>query len=142
MTEIIGVTFPIPKKFMDRFFFEGKTVFIKPATCFKEIQPGMKFVFYQSREDTGFVGEGKIVSVSFTDNPLAFFEQFNNEIFLTPEEIIEYISSQARWIGIKVRKGNVKKRLWMAIKLKGIKKYNEIDKLPKFVPVGGQYLRQ
>lgn len=28
-----------------------KDVFIKPATVFNELKPGMKFVFYQSRED-------------------------------------------------------------------------------------------
>ena len=31
MTEIVGVTYPIPKRFMDR-FFKGKDVFVKPAT--------------------------------------------------------------------------------------------------------------
>ena len=60
MAEIIGVTYPIPKKFIDRFFKKGKNVFIKPATVWKQLKPGMKFVFYQSQEDTGFVGEAKI----------------------------------------------------------------------------------
>ena len=53
MTTITGATFPIPKPYMSRFFEEGKTVFIKPATVFKEIKPGMKLVFYQSHENTG-----------------------------------------------------------------------------------------
>jgi len=52
MTKIVGVTFPILKQFIDRFFKDGKDVFIKPATCFKELKSGMKFVFYQSHEDT------------------------------------------------------------------------------------------
>lgn len=70
MSEITGVAFPIPKKYMSRFFNEGKTVFIKPASCFKEIKPGMKFVFYQSHEDTGYVGEGIVNSISFSEKPL------------------------------------------------------------------------
>ena len=52
---IVGVSYPIPKEFMKR-FFEGKDVFVKPATAWKRLKPGMKFVFYQSHEDTGFVG--------------------------------------------------------------------------------------
>ena len=50
MSTITGVTFPVPKHLMPRFFAEGKTVFIKPATVFKELKPGMKLVFYQSHE--------------------------------------------------------------------------------------------
>lgn len=46
MTEIVGVTFPIPKMYISRFFTERKTVFIKPAAVFKELKPGMKLVFY------------------------------------------------------------------------------------------------
>ena len=59
MGEITGVTYPIPKRFMHRFFKEGKDVFVKPATVWKQLKPGMKFVFYQSHDDTGFVGEAK-----------------------------------------------------------------------------------
>jgi hypothetical protein len=36
MTEITGVAFPIPKQFVQR-FFEGRDVFVKPATVFKEL---------------------------------------------------------------------------------------------------------
>jgi len=50
MAKIVGVSFPIPKQFIDRFFKEGKDVFIKPAKIWKELKPRMKFVFYQSRD--------------------------------------------------------------------------------------------
>ncbi|MDK2891534.1 MAG: hypothetical protein PWR21_2166, partial [Methanoculleus sp.] len=36
MSTITGVTFPVPKKYIPRFFKDKKTVFIKPATVFKE----------------------------------------------------------------------------------------------------------
>ena len=42
MPDITGVTFPVPKHLMPRFFRDGKTVFIKPATIFKELRSGMK----------------------------------------------------------------------------------------------------
>ena len=48
MPEITGVTFPVPKHLMPRFIEENKTVFIKPATVFKDLRSNMKLVFYQS----------------------------------------------------------------------------------------------
>ncbi len=74
MTEIVGVTYPIPKQFMDRFFRDGKDIFIKPATVWKQLKPGMKFVFYQSHEDTGFVGEAKVKRVMLSEDPMKFYE--------------------------------------------------------------------
>jgi hypothetical protein len=138
MGEIVGVTYPIPKQYMDRFFKEGKNVFVKPATVWKQLKPGMKFVFYQSHEDTGFVGEARIKRVVLSENPMQFFETFGDRIFLTKDELKEYIKSQERW----GRRESRKKRLWMAIELEGIKKYDKPIKPKRFVPVGGQYLRE
>lgn len=141
MSEIVGVTYPIPKRFMDRFFKDGKNVFVKPATVWKQLKPGMKFVFYQSHEDTGFVGEAKIKRVVLSENPMQFFETYGDRIFLTKDELKEYIKSQGRWKYKKVR-GQEKKKLWMAIELEDIKKYDRPVKPKRFVPVGGQYLRK
>jgi hypothetical protein len=141
MSQIIGVTFPIPKQYTKRFFDDGKTVFIKPATCFKELKPGMKFVFYQSHEDTGFVGEGKIMKIAFSIDPLQFFDQFDKKIFLTPEEVKTYLQNLNQWKHIRVRKNSIKQRVWLAIELNEIIKYKEIKRPTRFVPVSGQYLR-
>jgi len=86
MSEIKGVTYPIPKQFMDR-FFKGKDVFVKPATVWKQLKPRMKFVFYQSHEDTGFVGEAKIKMILLQGDPMKFFETYGDRIFLTKEEL-------------------------------------------------------
>ncbi|RLI76673.1 hypothetical protein DRP05_12465 [Archaeoglobales archaeon] len=137
---IVGVTYPIPKQFVDR-FFKGKNVFVKPATVWKHLKPGMKFVFYQSREDTGFVGEAKIKRIVLSENPMQFFDTFGDKIFLTKEELKEYIKSQERWKGVKSR-GKEKKKLWMAIELEDIKKYDKPIKPKRFVSVSGQYLRE
>ena len=141
MSEITGVTFPVPKHLMPRFFAEGKTVFIKPATVFKELRSGMKLVFYQSREDTGYVGEATIRRIVINDNPLAFFETFGDAVFLTRDEVKAYLESQGRWQGIRVRKGKPKKRPWMALELEDIRRYDKPRKPERFVPVGGKYLR-
>ncbi|MDD3622333.1 MAG: DUF365 domain-containing protein [Methanofollis sp.] len=142
MTEITGVTFPVPKAYMVRFFEEGKTVFIKPATVFKELRPGMKLVFYQSHEDTGYVGEATIARVLLEDDPLVFFETFGDAIFLTEAEVKEYVEAREHWQGHRVRKGEKKQKPWMALELKDIHRYDTIKKPNRFVPVGGKYLRE
>ncbi len=142
MSRIIGVTFPVPKDLMPRFFGEGKTVFIKPATVFKELRSGMKLVFYQSREDTGYAGEATIRRIVIDDDPFAFFETFGDAIFLTREEVRAYADNQERWQGVRVRKGEAKRRPWMALELEDIREYDPVKKPERFVPVGGKYLRE
>jgi hypothetical protein len=140
MSEIIGVTFPVPKKYTPRFFNEGKTVFIKPATVFKELRSGMKLIFYQSHEDTGYAGEATIKRIVINDDPLAFFETFGDAVFLTREEARAYVENQERWQG--VRKEAPRKRPWMALELERIRKYDTVKKPERFVPVGGRYLKE
>jgi hypothetical protein len=141
MTAIKGVTFPIPKEFMSRFFVDKKTVFIKPATCFKELKPGMKFLFYQSHEDTGFIGEAEISAFSLSEDPLVFIDQYGENVFLTLDELTEYLKNQQKWKRHNVEKSHQRKRFWMAIKLENIRQYPNIRKPSRFVSVGGQYLR-
>ena len=142
MSTITGVTFPVPKHLMPRFFAEGKTVFIKPATVFKELRSGMKLVFYQSHEDTGYVGEATIKRIVINDNPLAFFETFGDAVFLTREEVKDYLDWQEHWKGPRVRKDGGKKKQWMALELENFRKYDTVKKPERFVPVGGKYLRE
>jgi len=140
MVSIVGVTFPVPKPMMKRFFEEGKTVFIKPATVFRQLKRGMKLVFYQSHEDTGYVGEATIKRILIMENPLDFFETFGDAIFLTQKEVKDYINVQEKWRGVRARKGEGKKKKWIALELENILKYDEIIKPDRFVPVGGKYL--
>ncbi|WP_456396702.1 hypothetical protein [Thermococcus sp.] len=46
--KVVGATFPVPRWFLERILNEGKTVFVKPSTL--RVKPGMKVVFYASRE--------------------------------------------------------------------------------------------
>ena len=142
MPEITGVTFPVPKHLMPRLFKDKKTVFIKPATVFKELRSGMKLVFYQSHEDTGYVGEATIKRIVIDDDPLAFFETFGDAVFLTREEVKEYLDWQEHWKGPRVRKDGGKKKQWMALELENFRKYDTVKKPERFVPVGGKYLRE
>ena len=142
MSEITGVTFPVPKKYIPRFFKDGKTIFIKPATVFKELRSGMKLVFYQSHEDTGYVGEATIRRIVIDDDPLAFFETFGDAVFLTKEEAKAYVANQERWQGVRVRKEAPRKRSWMALELEDVREYDTMKKPERFVPVGGRYLKE
>ena len=136
MPAIVGVTFPVPKPLMSRFFAEGKTVFIKPATVFKELQSGMKLVFYQSREDTGYAGEATIRRIVISDDPIAFFETYGDAVFLTREEAP---TSRARGAG--GQEGRNEEAPLDGLELEDIREYSSIKKPERFVPVGGRYLR-
>jgi len=71
------------------------------------------------------------------EDPMKLYETYGNRIFLTKEELKEYIKSQERW----GRGRSKKKKHWMAIELEEIKKYDKPIKPKRFVPVGGQYLQ-
>ncbi|MBR1368484.1 hypothetical protein RJ53_02775 [Methanocalculus chunghsingensis] len=147
---VTGVTFPVPKQYMHRFFKEGKTVFVKPTTVFKELRRGMRLVFYQSHEDTGYVGEATIRRILIAADPLTFYDTYGDAVFLTRDEMIAYLGNQERWKAVRVRKGKEnengsenksRKRDWMALELEDIRAYGAVQKPERFVPVGGQYLR-
>jgi len=100
----------------------------------KQLKPGMNFVSYRSHEDTGFVGEAKIKIILLQEDPVKFFEIYGNGIFLTKEELKDYIKFQERW-----GHGKKKRKLWMDIEFEDVRKYDKPVKPKRFVPVGGQY---
>jgi len=102
---------------------------------------GMKFVFYQLHEDTGFVGEAKIKKIELIDDPMKVFEMYGDRVFLTKGELREYVRSQERWKYYRGR-GKEKKKKWLVIELEDIRKYDKPIKPKRFVPVGGQYLKE
>jgi len=86
------------------------------------------------------VGEATIRRIVINDDPLAFFETFGDAVFLTRDEATAYVEGQEQ--GVRVRKGEPKKRPWMALELEDIREYDRIKKPERFVPVGGRYLRE
>jgi len=142
MSDVIGVAFPIPKSYISRFFDDGKTVFVKPATIFKELRAGMKFIFYQSHEDTGYVGEAIIKKTVILEDPFSFFKIYGDDIYLTKEELENYFEAKKTWtVTSKRRKSKPRKRRWIAIELDSITKYDTPIKPERFVPVSGQYIK-
>lgn len=143
MTDIIGVTFPVLKWNLDRFFKDGKTVFIKPATIYLDLKPGQKFLFYQTRQNTGYAGEAIIKTITLRDDPLEFFNIFGDQVFLTKDEVIQYREENKKWKSIRNRPSEKRKtRPWIALELEKIQKYPEVKKIEGFVPVSGRYIKE
>jgi len=69
------------------------------------------------------------------EDPMKFSETYGDRIFLTKEELKEYIKSQERWRSGWKSRGKEKKNLWTAIELEDIKKYDKPIKPKRFVPV-------
>ncbi len=65
------------------------------------------------------------------------FEIYGDRVFLTKEELKEYVKSQERW-GRKKEK----RKKWLVIELEDIRKYDKPIKPKRFVPVGGQYIKE
>ncbi|MDK2783056.1 MAG: hypothetical protein PWQ32_645 [Thermococcaceae archaeon] len=133
---IIGATFPVPKPLLRRIFEEGKDVFVKPATLTR-LKPGMKIIFYASREDQGFYGEAEIGEVEFFESPAKILEKYGDRIFLTEKEFKEYVKTSERW----KTKGK-RQRPWMAIVLRNVKKYPKVVKPKRFIAVSGRYVKE
>ena len=116
-----------------RILDEHKNVFVKPVTLTR-LERGMKIIFYASREDQGFYGEAEIEDIEFFENPMKILEKYKDGLFLTEEEFKEYVESSKKWSS-----GRKKKKPWMAIVLKNIKKYPKIVESKRFISVGGVY---
>lgn len=129
--EIIGVTFAVPNKFMNRFFEEGKTVFIKNSK-FKNIKSGMKLIFYSSIDVHAFVGEGTIENVEYL-TPREVITKYKHQLFLTEKECFQYADQITNY---KIRK--VSKFLTLA--LKDIRPYSEPIRPSRFISIGGRYI--
>ena len=64
------------------------------------------------------------------------FEICGDRVFLTKEELKEYVKSQEKW----GRKSSKKKKPWIVIELEDIKRYDEPVRPKRFIPVCGQYI--
>lgn len=133
--KIVGVTFPVPKWFLDRILEDGKTVFVKPSTL--RVQPGMKVVFYASREGQAWLGEAEVETVEQFTNVEEITRKYGDELFLTPKELKQYEKECERW-----HSRGRRPRPWMVLKLKNVRKYPKPVKPPRFIAVSGRYVRE
>ncbi|AAL80693.1 DUF365 domain-containing protein [Pyrococcus furiosus DSM 3638] len=126
-----AVTFPVPWEYLKR-IFEGKNVFVKPATL--RVEEGMKVIFYASRENQGWHGEAEVERVEYYTSVEEIIKKYRDKLFLTPEELRRYERDRARWDSGR------RKRPWMVLVLRNIEKYPRVVKPKKFIVVSGRYV--
>jgi len=56
--KVVGAIFPLSSHLVDRIFKEGRNVFLKPPTVYKDLGKGSKILFYASGEIREIIGEG------------------------------------------------------------------------------------
>lgn len=101
------------------------------------VQPGMKVVFYASREGQAWLGEADVESVEFFTNVEEIIRKYKDELFLTPGELREYERERAKW-----HSRGRRPRPWMVLRLRNIRKYPKPVKPPRFIAVSGRYVKE
>ncbi len=132
---VVGVTFPVPKWFLDRILEGGKTVFVKPSTL--RLKPGMKIIFYASRKGQAWLGEAEVESVEFFNSVEEIIRKYEKELFLTLKELREYERERTKW-----HSRGRRPRPWMVLRLRNIRKYPKPVKPPRFIAVSGRYIKE
>ena len=91
MSDFIGVIFPIPQQFIERFLIDKKDVFVKflpwESTSLKE---GQILLFYASHGTKKVVGEGIIKNIEFL-KVSEVYKKYPNKLFLEKDELFEYV---------------------------------------------------
>lgn len=126
---VFGVIFPLQPGYIRRFFDDSRTVFVKPATVYKNLRRGMKLVLYQTGQNPGCVGEGTIERILISEDPHSFIQTYGEALLFTESELNDYIQ-------------NRKKTAWLAIELRDLKQYPGIIRSNHDIPPGGRYLRR
>lgn len=86
--EIMGLTHPIPTEFAKRIYKNNKTVFVSKRHL-KKVNPGDKFVIYESHGARAYVGWADIKSTTKM-NPRTIIKNYKDDLMLTREEFREY----------------------------------------------------
>ena len=134
--EIVGVVYPVPSNLIDRIFKEGKDVFIKHPTCFKQLKPRHKVLFYASHETRAIVGEATIKNIDFLKIS-EIYKKYGDRVFISEEEAKSYSKPlSSRRTGVSGAR-DIK---FLVLEFKDIKKYGKIVKPKRFITVGGKYL--
>lgn len=125
--EIIGIIFPILPNHVERFFADGKTVFVKfVSRAPTRLQTGHRLFFYKSRNDRELVGEALISGIE-TKPPKDILSDFHDRLFLTRKEMEQYV-------------GNRQSKEMLVLILSKVKKYHAAIRLERPVTMAGQYV--
>jgi len=134
MSDIIGVIYPVPKKFVDRLMVKNRTVFVKylgGRATNPKIFPNHKLVFYASHDAKELVGEAKIKSVELL-TPIEVLDKYGNRVFLDKVELMNYATQRGRTLSKKL----------LVLTLCAIKPYSPPIKWTESMTMAGKYLRE
>lgn len=123
MKDIIGVTHPIPTKYAERIYAEGKTVFIGKSYLNK-VSKGDKFIIYESQGAKKYTGWADIKSIG-KEKTSNIMRKFGNNLMITKEELQVY----------------AKGRLEMNYcEFENFEKFENPVKPSRFIPIRGKYI--
>lgn len=90
MSDFIGVIFPVPQQFIERFFIDKKNIFVKFSTGEStSLKEGQILLFYASYGTKKIVGEGIIKNIEFL-KASEVYRKYPNKLFLEKDELFEY----------------------------------------------------
>lgn len=124
-----GIIFPFLPKHTERFFENGKTVFVKffgNQRSPLRLNVGSKLYFYESEGNKEIVGQATVSEIS-SGTADEVESKYGSALFLTPEELNEYARER-------------RERRMLVLVVKDAKRYKIPLKLEKSVTMGGQYM--
>jgi hypothetical protein len=121
--QIYGVSHPIPTKYAERIYNEGKNVFINKKQLGK-VKKGDKFIIYESHGAKAYTGWADIVSIQKM-KLTAIKMRYKAKLMITSEELKEYAKDKTEM--------NV-------IEFKNFEKFKTPVKPVSFVTVAGKYV--
>ena len=127
--KVIGAIFPLPSHLVDRIFKEGRNVFLKPPTVYKDLKKGSKILFYASGEIREIIGEGTAEKVELL-KPEEAVKKYGKKLFLDPNEVTEYLKGKKRASKVLV------------IVLRDLRRYRRGYKPKRFITVAGKRLTE
>ncbi len=125
--EIVGAIFPLPGELISRIFDEGRTVFVKVPTVYKDLRPGSKILFYASGDVRAIVGEGTAEAVEMLE-PEEAVKKYGRRLMLNREELAAYV------------RGKPRAKKLLVIPLRGLRRYSKPYRPKRFVTVAGERL--
>lgn len=121
--KIVGVCHPVPKNFAERIYNQNKNVFVSKAQLGK-VNPGDKFVIYESRGAKAYTGWADIKSIA-KENTRSILKKYGNNLIVTEVEFREYSKN---------------KKEMNVIVFHNFEKFKTPVKPKKFVTVMGKYI--
>jgi hypothetical protein len=131
MSEIVGVIYPVPSKFVDRLFDGKANVFVKyVAHNNTKLVPKHRVIFYASHGSKKLVGEGTVEKVEFL-NPETVIAKYKERLFLNESEFYAYV---------RMSPSRTPSKMMLTLVLKKLSKYPIPVDYGRPITMAGQYL--